>query len=72
MGSETTRPLWHVIQEAYFKGSYPGCSERHGCAAELRALADIIEDRGAQGLDRDPGETVDWLRAEAERAEGQS
>jgi hypothetical protein len=41
-------------------------------AVELRALADIIEQRGAQGLDRDPGETADWLRAEAERAEGQA
>jgi hypothetical protein len=41
-------------------------------AAEIRALADIIEQRGAQGLDRDPGETADWLRAEAERAEGQA
>jgi hypothetical protein len=41
-------------------------------AVEIRALADIIEQRGAQGLDRDPGETADWLRAEAERAEGQA
>jgi hypothetical protein len=40
-------------------------------AAEIRALAEIIEQRGAQGLDLDPGETADWLRAEAERAEGQ-
>jgi hypothetical protein len=41
-------------------------------AVEIRALADIIEQRGAQGLDRDPGETADWLRAEAERAEGRA
>jgi hypothetical protein len=43
-----------------------------GHAAELRALADIIEQRGAQDIDRDPGETADWLRAEADRAEVQA
>jgi hypothetical protein len=41
-------------------------------AVEIRALADIIEQRGAQGLDHNPGETADWLRAEAERAEGRA
>jgi hypothetical protein len=41
-------------------------------AAEIRALAEIIEQRGAQGLDHNPGETADWLRAEAERAEGRA
>jgi hypothetical protein len=46
-------------------------TDRYGYAAELRALADIVEQRGDQGLDLDPGETADWLRAEADRAEGQ-
>jgi hypothetical protein len=43
---------------------------RLGHAAQIRALAQIIEQRGAQDIDRDPGETADWLRAEADRAEG--
>jgi hypothetical protein len=30
-------------------------------------LADIIEQRGAKDLDRDPGETADWLRQEARK-----
>jgi hypothetical protein len=36
------RPLWHIMQEAYFRGRDPGHSERHGYAAELRALADVV------------------------------
>jgi len=34
----------------------------------LEFLADSIEQRGATGLDRDPGETSDWLRQEARKA----
>lgn len=30
-------------------------------------LADVVEQRGAKDLDRDPGETADWLRQEAKR-----
>lgn len=30
-------------------------------------LANIIEQRGAKDLDRDPGETADWLRQEAKK-----
>jgi len=30
-------------------------------------LADIVEQRGATDLDRDPGETADWLRQEARK-----
>ena len=62
-----SRPLWEVMQSAYFEGR-AALSERHGYAAEIRALAEIIEQRN----DRDPGETADWLRAEADRAEGQA
>ena len=73
-----SRPLWEVINDSLL--TVPGDARvRTGdhfialCyAAELRAIADIIEQRGAQGLDRDPGETADWLRAEADRAEGQA
>ncbi len=77
-------PLWEVMRHAYDQSSVPTAliessdpetgdclTDRYGYAAEIRALADIIEKRGAQGLDRDPGETADWLRAEAEQAEGQ-
>ena len=32
----------------------------------LKVIADEIERRGEKGLDLDPGETADWLRAEAE------
>jgi hypothetical protein len=37
-------------------------TEEH--ADGLLALADEIERRAAQGLDADPVETSDWLRAE--------
>jgi len=80
-----SRPLWEVMRHAYDQSSVPteliessdpetgDClSDRYGYAAELRALAEIIEQRGARDLDRDPGETADWLRAEAERAERQA
>jgi hypothetical protein len=65
-------PLWEVLMAAFLKGCELGHSSTLGWAAELRALAEIIEQRGAQDLDRDPGETADWLRAEADRAEGQA
>ena len=38
-------------------------------AVLLKLLADRIEQRGDQGHDLDPGETADWLRAEAAIAE---
>lgn len=34
----------------------------------LRELADQVERRVERGDDRDPGETADWLRSEADRA----
>ena len=37
-------------------------------AIMLRFISDEIEDRGMKNLDRDPGETADWLRAEADQA----
>ena len=76
-----SRPLWEVMRHAYDQSSVPTAliessdpetgdclTDRYGYAAEIRALADIIEQRS----DRDPGETADWLRAEAERAEGRA
>ena len=35
-------PLWEVLQGAYFQGRNPGLSERHGYAAEIRAVADWL------------------------------
>lgn len=69
-------PLWRVMLDAYCE--HPRYAddylpqERHGMVLEIRALADIIERRGEQGLDLDPGETADWLRAEAAIAEAGS
>jgi hypothetical protein len=59
-------PLWSLAMHA--GDSTPG-TRRDAFAAELRVIADAIERRGDKGLDLDPGETADWLRAEADRAE---
>jgi hypothetical protein len=64
-----TLPLWLQMEAAYFAGREPGYCERKGYAAELRLIADLIDQRRDQGLDLDPGETAEWLRAEAEEAE---
>ena len=37
-------------------------------AAILTFIAEMVEKRGEQDLDRDPGETSDWLRREAQLA----
>ena len=62
-------PAWKVLEKAFLAGRSPGHNDRFGYAAELRALADVVEWRGDHGLDIDPGETADWLRAEAVKAE---
>lgn len=59
-------PLWALAMHA--GDSTPG-TRRDAFAAELRVIAAAVELRGEQGHDRDPGETADWLRAEADRAE---
>lgn len=63
------QPLWRVMQGAYFEGLKPGFSDHPGYAAEIRAVADEVERRGEKGLDLDPGETAEWLRAEADLAD---
>ena len=63
------QPLWEVLESAFLAGRSPGYNDRFGYAGELRALADVVEWRGDKGLDLDPGETADWLRAEAVKAE---
>lgn len=68
-----SRPLWEEIDAASWARMKAGpYSPQDIRAAEFRALANIIEQRRNQGLDWDPGQTADWLRAEAERAEGRS
>ena len=70
---EQQKPLWRVMDAAM--SAVIGNRLRHDTwrklrAAELRAIADEMERRGALGLDLDPlPETADWLRAEADRAE---
>lgn len=60
-----TSPLWRELalqpQLAY---RAPSTDQ---LAAILSLIADHIEQRGAQGLDLDPGETSDWLRQEVEQ-----
>ena len=40
-------------------------------AAMLEVLADLVEQRGERRLDLDPGETAEWLRSEAARAQAE-
>jgi hypothetical protein len=66
--NNTNHPLWEAMHCAYSPHRAPG-QWRLGYAAMLRAIADEMERRGDKKLDLDPGETADWLRAEADRAE---
>ena len=68
------RPLWEWMRDSrqILDRVFKDAPINEQLAVEIRALADIIEQRGAQGLDHNPGETADWLRAEAERAEGRA
>jgi hypothetical protein len=69
----TDQPLWEILDYAYDRGFVAidddDRARSAGFAHMLLILADIVEDRGMKGLDLDPGETADWLRAEADRAE---
>lgn len=60
-----TSPLWQEL------ALHPQLLYRAPSADQLAAIlsliADHIEQRGAQGLDLDPGETADWLRQEVEQ-----
>ncbi len=69
-----SRPLWEWMRDSrqILDRVFKDAPINEQLAVEIRALADIIEQRGAQGLDHNPGETADWLRAEAERAEGRA
>lgn len=57
-----TEPLWRRLNNLF-----------HGLSTEtinlmLNLIADEVERRGSIDYDRDPGETADWLRAEASQA----
>ena len=58
-------PIWRTLESAT---ACPFTIHPQEIAALLEVLADMIERRGEQHLDLDPGETADWLRAEAQRA----
>ena len=59
-------PIWRTLESAT---ACPFTIHPQEIAALLDVLADLIEHRGTQGLDLDPGETADWLRSEAARAQ---
>jgi hypothetical protein len=58
------RPLWWIMQGAYFEGRKPGHCDRLGYAAELRAIAKEASRRYDAN---DP--IIAWLELEADRAE---
>lgn len=57
-----TEPLWRQLNNL-FHGLSPGTIN-----FILNLIADEVERRGTIDYDRDPGETADWLRAEANQA----
>ncbi len=59
-------PIWRTLESA------TACLvpiHPQEIAALLGVLADLVELRGERQLDLDPGETADWLRSEAARAQ---
>jgi hypothetical protein len=58
-------PLWQVMQDAYFKAPKLGECDRHGYAAEIRAIAEEAHRR----RNYSHGELLTWLQSEADRAE---
>lgn len=60
-----TSPLWRELALQPQLSYRAPSTDR--LAAILSLIADHIEQRGAQGLDLDPGETSDWLRQEVEQ-----
>lgn len=57
-----TQSLWQQIEAAQ------GDLLRYEITRLLNLIADEVERRGDRKLDLDPGETADWLRAEAKAA----
>ena len=59
-------PLWIILEDS---AGLPLLLKRSEWSRIMRVLADQVEQRGAEKLDLDPGETADWLRQEAYIAE---
>ena len=57
-----TEPLWRRLNDLSH-GPSPGTIN-----LMLNLIADEVERRGTIDYDRDPGETADWLRIEADLA----
>jgi hypothetical protein len=68
-----TTPLWRVMHNAYDNSTKPEGAEdwenEHGYAAEIRAIADEIDERFKRLDYMTAEEITTWLRAEANRAE---
>jgi hypothetical protein len=64
-------PLWEAMDAARFLALRRGCNNGVAVAAELRAIAGRIKDDFAACIVGDDPvmEVVDWLRAEADKAE---
>lgn len=58
-------PIWLQLYSDWFPPMGEVVAWNKACARLLYRLADRIELRGTRDLDRDPGETADWLREEA-------
>lgn len=65
-GPNTPTNLWKEIRDGQM---LYGSLWPQQFATMLRTIANHVEQRGARGLDRDPGETSDWLREQAHIAE---
>lgn len=63
-----SQPLWVTILMA---GDCTPGRPRDALGAELRVIADWIEERAQMSLDLDPCEVADSLRHEASLAEGE-
>ena len=66
MAHSATKPLWLQLR------NHPSLFCLHPTPAQLAVvlehIADEVERRGDIDYDRDPGETADWLSAEAQVA----
>jgi hypothetical protein len=65
-------PLWRVMHDAFLSSTLSGEEGHQGFAAEIRALRDQIEQRQVDDYAvvlPDVQEVLNWLTAEAERAE---
>jgi hypothetical protein len=69
----SNEPLWSLMLDAYDNSTVPnggldGWTDRHGYAAEIRAIVTALQSRPRYWPERD-GEIIAWLIAEAARAE---